>query len=179
MHRVMCRACRVYFDTDSLIEGVDWVHPTQKTYYHKDCYDNWTKRNQIDTTLTENGWYEALISYLTHDIKVKVNYAKLNSQWKKYVKQKDRTAKGIYLAVRYFYEILQGDPEKAQGGIGIVPFVYQDSCAYWSEVFYRNCHILEEIEKQVQLQSLQKVKTIQQTKKKTIKEKVIPLDQIE
>ena len=37
------------------------------------------------------------------------------------------TAKGMYFALKYFYEIKKGDVSKSENGIGIIPHIYEDS----------------------------------------------------
>ena len=37
-----------------------------------------------------------------------IDYKKTKSQWKNFLKQ-NKTAKGIYFAIRYFYDVLKGD----------------------------------------------------------------------
>ena len=178
-HIVKCRGCGKTFDRDILQEGIDWVLPTTNRYYHKLCFEQWAKKQgQIDSTLSEEEWFEALLYYLNHVIKAPIDYKKLTSQWKNLLKQQ-KTAKGIYFTIRYFYDTLHGDKEKSQGGIGIVSLIYQDSCAYWGERFKRDNMILKKIEEQVREQLLQKVVQKPQSKKETIRNKIISLDDIE
>lgn len=178
-HIVHCRACGGAFDRDLLTENVDWVKPSERQYYHKNCYEQWAKRQgNLTASLTEQEWHEALVYYLNHIVKAPIDFKKLNSQWKNFLKQK-KTAKGIYFTVRYFYDITKGDREKSQGGIGIVSMIYQDACSYWEERFKRDSKIIEEIEAQARQQLNQRVNVVKQTKKKTVKKKVISLEEIE
>ena len=178
-HIVQCRACGNKFDRDELIENVDWVKPAVNHYYHKNCFDQWVnKKGALAATLSTEEWYEALKYYLNHEIKAPIDYKKLASQCNNFLKQK-KTAKGIYFSMIYFYDVLHGDKEKSQGGIGIVSLIYQDSCDYWRSRFERDNTIIEKIEEQVRLQLSQKVNQVSQKKKKTVRNKVISLDSIE
>ena len=179
-HIVHCKFCNAAFDRDLLVEDIDWVQPSNRQYYHKACFDNWVNmQGQLDKEMSDNGWLEALKYYLGHEIKVSINYGKLISQWNNFLKQK-KTAKGIYFAVRYFYDCTDGDKTKAQGGIGIVPFIYQESCNYWQEKFVHDMTIIEKIERQARAQAMRGINVVKQTKPETVKKKKpISLDDIE
>ena len=177
-HIVHCRSCGQPFNRDILVEGVDWVKPSNLQYYHKSCYDQWAKRQgDIDAKMTDSEWFEALRYYLNRIVKAPIDWKKFSSQWNTFLKQK-KTAKGIYFAIRYFYDVQKGDKEKCQGGIGIVSTVYQDSCEYWTQRFERDSTIIKRIEQQAKEHMLHQFKVITQTKKTDNKKKAISLDDI-
>lgn len=176
---VMCRACHERFNKNILIENVDWVMPSTNMYYHKSCYERWiNQQSTLEADLTNEEWFEALKYYLNHIIKAPIDYKKLTSQWKNFLKQK-KTAKGIYFTMRYYYDTMKGDKTKSQGGIGIVSLIYQDSCNYWQERFRHDATIIDKIEQQAREQQMQRFNLVAQTKKKTVKKKVVSLDDIE
>lgn len=180
-HIVHCRSCGGAFNRDVLIEGIDWVKPSNLQYYHKNCYEQWAKKQgKLEGKMSDDEWFEALRYYLNHIVKIPIDWKKLSSQWKNLLKQK-KTAKGIYFSVKYFYDVMNGDKEKSQGGIGIVSYIYQDSCNYWEEKFLKDSTILDKIEKQAKEQArVLSHKVVQtQTKKKTIKKKKFSFDDIE
>jgi len=41
------------------------------------------------------------------------------------------TYSGIYKTLKYFYDVRGNSIEKANGGIGIVPYVYNEAYTYW------------------------------------------------
>lgn len=130
---VHCRVCKQGIDRDKEVENVDWIMPSKNYFYHKKCYDEWKrKKNDIHADAEDDMWFESLKEYLMKDIKMSIDFAKITSQWKNLIKQ-GRTAKGIYFAVKYFYDIRKGDPKKSENGIGIVSHIYEESCAYWFE----------------------------------------------
>ena len=43
-----------------------------------------------------------------------------------------------------------GKSDKSEGGIGIIPYIYADSTAYWQEKYMRQKEVLELIEKQME-----------------------------
>lgn len=178
-HIVKCRACGEHFDRDILVEGVDWVKPSNNMYYHKACFERWTNtQGTLKAKMSNEEWFEALKYYLNHIIKAPIDYKKLTSQWQNFLKQK-KTAKGIYFSIRYFYDVLKGDKFKSQGGIGIVSLIYQDSCSYWEDRFRHDSTIIDKIEQQAREQQMQRFNLVAQTKKKTVKKKVVSLDDIE
>lgn len=128
--------------------------------------------------MEDNEWYEALRYYLGHILKAEINWPKFKVQWNALLKQK-KTAKGIYFSIRYFYEVAGGNVEKSQGGIGIVSYIYQESCDYWNNRFEHDCSIIEKITEQAKIQAQRKVETVRQSSKKSVKRKVISLDDIE
>ena len=55
---------------------------------------------------------------------------RVKAQIKKFVEDYNYTYSGIMKALQYHYEIKGGDKSKANGGIGIVPYVYQQAYEY-------------------------------------------------
>jgi len=45
------------------------------------------------------------------------------------------TYSGIYKTLRYFFEVRGNSLEKANGGIGIVPYVYDEAYTYWRAIW--------------------------------------------
>jgi hypothetical protein len=66
------------------------------------------------------------------------------------------TAKGIYFAIKYFYDVKKNDASKSENGIGIIPHIYEDSCEYWQERERREAGICAAIEQQILEASKQK-----------------------
>ena len=101
-------------------------------------------------------------------------------QWESYLK-KNMTAKGIYFSLRYYYDIQKAPRNKAKGGIGIVPYVYDEGCSYWVERERREKGICERITQQLRLRAEAErkrgIKT--QTKQTPKKKKKYSLDMIE
>lgn len=166
-----CRICHKKINKLIEIEGEDWVMPSKNYYYHASCYNNWAKKNDdIHAKATDEEWFESLKYYLSHVVKAPIDYKKLTSQWNNFLKQKTKTAKGVYLAVKYHYEVQHGDKTKAQGGIGIVSCVYDDSCSYWRERESREAGICARIEEQIKQLAQQKwirVETEEEIDRKT------------
>lgn len=169
-HIIKCRLCQRRFD----IETEEYVLIGKKSYYHKSCYDNWIKgRAQLDSENSdENFWKESLIDYLYRDVKMKIDFSKFNSQWNNFIKPiKKMTPKGIYFTVRYYYSVINGDKEKAQGGIGIVLSLYKDACEYWTNLEIKKRGTLDAIINQIKERNSRSEKIIKVQKKEKQKVK--------
>lgn len=122
-HKVKCYYCNHVFDRDAEpfvpIEG-------KRRYAHKACYDkaiNEEKENEEAKNKLED-YIKELFNY-------KVLPEAVNRQIKEYITDKNYTYGGMLNALRYFYEIKNGDKEKAHGRIGIIPYVYEDARIYY------------------------------------------------
>lgn len=161
-HIVKCRLCKKSFDTDKLSQN-EWIMPTPRYYYHCQCYEDWraNKNNLKATGKDADFWYTSLIDYLYRDVKMSIDFQKMNSQWKNFnLPSKNMTPKGIYFAVRYYYDVLKGSTEKAQGGIGIVPNIYKDAAEYWTNLETKKSGTMEQIIQQIKARETRPVKEI-------------------
>lgn len=166
-YKPQCRICHKKINKVLELEDTDWIMPSKNYYYHVTCYNNWAKKNNnIHAKASDEEWFEALKYYLNHVIKAPIDYKKLTSQWNNFLKQKTKTAKGIYFSVKYFYEVQKGDKEKCQGGIGIVSHIYADSSNYWYEREAREAGICAKIEEQIMELKNREVIRVQKQKKK-------------
>ena len=96
------------------------------------------------------------------------DFGKFDSQWRNLIK-KGRTPKGIYFTTRYFYEIEKGDKNKAQGGIGIIDYIYSRATTYWAEKERSGARIVEKIEQQIRERADREHKVIIKNKRKKTK----------
>ena len=173
---VHCRVCKQAIDRQN---ETGWIMPATKQYYHEKCYADWVeKKDDLHAKASDNEWFEALKYYLSHVIKAPVDYKKVTSQWRNFLKQ-NKTAKGIYFAIRYFYDVQKGDKDKSCGGIGIVSSIYDDSRAYWYDREEKEHGICARIEAQMREQAMQKQIIIKQAKRKSIRGKAISLEDID
>lgn len=174
MHIVQCRICKEKMDID---EYKDWIMPSTNWYYHIKCYEDFGKKKKdLDAALDDDLWFQAAWDFLTKDQKIAVNFLKMKSQWDTFLKKK-MTSKGIYFCLRYFYEAQEGDRSKAEGGIGIVPYIYDDSCEYWARLDQREVGICQKIEEQLKQRFNRTEVRLKRTSTK--KAKLINFDDIE
>ena len=98
-------------------------------YAHQSCFELEQSRE-----LTEQ---EKLERYIMDLFKSDYVYAKIQKQIKDYVTNHGYTYSGIHKALVYYYEVKGNkfDEGKAQGGIGIVPYVYQHAYNYYYAIW--------------------------------------------
>jgi hypothetical protein len=75
------------------------------------------------------------------------------------------TPKGIFFAIKYFFEIQKADKEKAKGGIGIVPMIYKESAEYWINLEQKKVGTMEGIIEQMRQRVAREVKTVPKKEK--------------
>ena len=146
-----CRACKQPINTALLDFGTDYVMPKKGVYYHTKCYE--AKKNISLSTNTDNPddvYLDALYRYMRYDLVMNVNFVKVRAQWTSYLNN-TMTAKGIYYTVQYMYEVKHFDKAKAEGGIGLVPSLYAESSAYWTEIYTRQGKFPDALAKQQEL----------------------------
>ena len=108
---VQCRICKERFNRGdpNLVEGMDYVKPSKNMYYHKKCYDEYLNtRLDVHANMADEGWFNAAWDLLRRDLKYDFNFIKVRKQWESFLKNK-MTAKGMYFALKYFYEIKKND----------------------------------------------------------------------
>ena len=127
--------------------------PSTNYYYHRKCYEHW-KAAQPDS---DEEYVDLIYDFIKRDLKVSYDWWVCEAQRKKFIKDYQMTNRGILFALKYFYEVKHGDWEKGHGGIGIVPFVYSDSCAYWAAKERQSEGIINDIVRQMR-ESTQRAK---------------------
>ena len=81
---VKCRICKEQFNRldPNLIEGVDFVKPSEKMYYHKKCYDEYqNSKLDVYANMTDELWFKAAWDFLRRDLKYDFNFVKVRRQW--------------------------------------------------------------------------------------------------
>lgn len=98
-------------------------------YAHQTCFELEQTRELTDQ--------EKLERYIMELFQTDYVYAKIQRQIKDYVTNHGFTYSGIHKALVYYYEVKGNkfDSGKAQGGIGIVPFVYQNAFNYYYAIW--------------------------------------------
>lgn len=98
-----------------------------KKYVHKECQILEEQREKTDK--------EKLEEYIKKLFNITFIEPRVRAQIKKYIDDYNYTYSGMQKALYYHYEIKGGDISKAHGGIGIVPYVYQDAFNYFYELW--------------------------------------------
>ena len=129
-HLVKCAICGEQFDTN-LIQA---VRHGARRYAHYSCYPS---GELVPLGEEADPELQKLKDYIDKLFGDKVNWALVQKQIKKYKEENNYSYSGMLKSLIYFYEIKGNpkDPEKGQGGIGIVPFCYQDAYNYYYSLF--------------------------------------------
>lgn len=162
-----CRICHQLINKKKEIEGVDWCMPTRNYYYHVKCYTDW----KASQPLGDDEWIPMIYDFLARDLKVSYNWHLCDSQRKKFIRENKYTNKGIYFTLKYFYEVKKNSWDKGHGGIGIVPYTYNEACQYWTEQERKQHGFVDAIESQLKERAAREVVTIKRPQKKKVKEK--------
>lgn len=121
-HLVKCLYCGETFDANK----EPFVMANSRRYAHKNCAEKHEKektKEQLDK--------EALEKYIKQLFNVNKISVKIQKQIDQYIKENNYTYSGIRRSLVYFFEIKNNPIEKANGGIGIVPWVYQEAYNYY------------------------------------------------
>jgi len=127
-HRVKCPGCGETFDRDK----VPFEH-LKNRYWHKECYLNSIKNKSAEDTASV-----LLNEYICKLFETDYVGARVQKQIKDMVVNYKYSYSGILGTLKYWYEVKKSSKEKANGGIGIVPFVYADAKKHYETIFYSN-----------------------------------------
>ena len=122
-----CAICGKEFDRNA----VQAVRHGARRYSHWTCEPNGElvpMENKIDPEL------DKLNNYIIKLLGENYNAARVKKQIKDF-KEQGMSYSGMLKSLIYFYEIKGNSKEKANGGIGIVPFVYKDAYNYYYDLF--------------------------------------------
>ena len=125
-HIVTCVYCKQKFDRDKF----PFIQVSQRRYAHQECSlseDQKKNKEEQDRIDLEN--------YILQLFKVDYIDVKIRKQIKQYREEYNYTYSGIRKALVYFYEVKGNSIEKANGGIGIVPYVYQQAYNYYLAIW--------------------------------------------
>lgn len=148
-HNVICAVCGQKFDRDT----VQATRYSSRRYAHQECYPEGElvpmppPKEKKQKQKEKN---EDLIK-LEEYIKKLFNYEKIPQrvylQINQYVKEYGYSYSGILKTLVYAFEVKHNDITKANGGIGIVPYLYDQAYRYYYalwEAQQRNVEVLKE-----------------------------------
>ena len=123
---VKCPYCNKYFHR----EMEEFVQINKTRYAHKACYDRHTAemtQEERDKTI--------LVNFIKKLFNIDTIPAKITKQMQDYHDNKNYTYSGMYKSLVWFYQIKKNPIEKANGGIGIIPYVYEDARVYYTAMW--------------------------------------------
>lgn len=122
-HYVTCSICKKRFDRDKYPA----VLVSSRRYAHAICAGTLSKEEA-----QKEKDREELEQYIIKLFKLEHMDGKITLQIKKYLQEyPDYTYSGIRRSLEYFYEVKKNPIEKANNGIGIVPWIYEEAKRYY------------------------------------------------
>ncbi len=128
---VKCPVCEQRF----LREEVIFVKYKNR-YYHKSCFDNQEQ---------ESANREKLIKYIERLFHKKIDY-KITNQLKNFHDVKKFSYIDMYNGLYYFFEIKNNPTAKANGGIGILPYVIDEARVYFQTQEAKHASLTDDIQ---------------------------------
>ena len=126
MHLVKCVYCSESFDRD-IYEA---VLVSARRYAHKECAD------KVNATKTQSELdYEELEKYIKQLLKDNYINVKVKKQIMDFKKDYNYTYSGMLKTLQWWYDIKGNPIDKANGGVGIIPFVYDEAYKYYEMLF--------------------------------------------
>ena len=137
-HKVICYYCGKEFDRDK----VPYIQVRARRYAHQTCPSNEEANAKILEQMEKDAFYDVVKRIYGKDY----NYMMINSQAEEYMKQYGYTWSGMKGCLHWFYEIKGGSLEEGHGGVGIIPYIYEEVKQY-----YQNLYKTQEKNKEVKL----------------------------
>lgn len=125
-HYVTCKFCKERFDRDK----EPTVKISERRYAHKSC----AEKQEALKTQDEKDLGE-LENYIKELLKINTINAKIRKQIHTFHKEYNYSYSGMKKTLHWFFEIKGNPIEKANGGIGIIPYVYDEACQYYYALY--------------------------------------------
>lgn len=120
-NKTKCPGCSLYFDRDT----TPFVH-LKNRYWHNLCHESANQQlNQDEQD------YKILEEYVIKLFKVEYLDARIKKQLKDMMATYGFSYSGIHKTLVYWYEVKGSSIAKANGGLGIVPYVYEPAKKYF------------------------------------------------
>ena len=123
IHKVKCTKCGQIFDRDA----IPYIETGSRRYAHKVC--------PLPTNPKEEEDKEKLEAYIMKLFKIDYIDPRIRKQINQYINEYHYSYSGILKSLTYFYEIKGNSLDKANGGIGIVPYVYKNAYNYYFAIW--------------------------------------------
>lgn len=124
------RPCKCVYCGKALDRNTEeWEQAPGNRYAHKSCYDK--KQEEIQEQKTEREYRAKIHEKVQEVCGIQYVKSRVDKQLKEFI-DKGMTAEKLYQTLEYWYDVKKSDPEAAHGGIGILPYVYEESEKYWA-----------------------------------------------
>ena len=111
-----------------------------RRYAHKSCYES-QDAGELKKQKDEHDFFEYIKKLYGQDY----NYVQIHKQAENYVKQYNFTYSGMLKSLKWFYEVKGNSKEGSNGGIGIIPYIYEEAKKY-----YLNLYLAQQRNKDIQ-----------------------------
>lgn len=128
-HMVKCIYCREIFDA----AAEPFVKVNERRYAHKECADKFLVP-EIELELKEEKDYKKLIQYIKKLLGDSYIEAKVIKQIKDFRETYHYSYSGMLGTLTYWYEVRNAPRDKANGGISIIPYIYQEASRYYQKI---------------------------------------------
>lgn len=123
---VKCYFCGEYFDR----EKEPFIKVNSRRYAHLSCTEK-QDASLLQEEKDKDAFYEMVKSIYGKNY----NFMMINQQATNYIKQYGYTWSGMTGCLHWFYNINHGSLEEGHGGIGIIPFIYDDVKKYYQDIY--------------------------------------------
>ena len=121
-HKVKCIYCQQTFDRDKY----PYIQVSSRRYAHPACAQAENKKKQEEENDKEK--FEKYVMDLLNETYIN---ARVRKQMNTFIEDYNYTYSGMLKALVYFYEVKGNNKAKANGGIGIIPYIYKDAYNYY------------------------------------------------
>ena len=125
-HKVICIYCKKQFDRDK--EPTKQVNT--RRYAHLSCWEN-----HIANMSQEERDIEDFYAYVKKLFQEEYNYILTKKLAERYVKENNYTYSGMLKTLKWYYEKENNSIEKANGSIGIIPYIYNQALNYYYNLY--------------------------------------------
>ena len=126
-HLVKCFYCGKTFDRDK----IPAIKINGRRYAHKNCSINDITDEKTKEEVDKDNFYQLIKSIFGPNY----NYMLINTQAEDYIQKYNYTWSGMTGCLHWFYNINHGDKEEGHGGIGIIPFIYDEVKKYYQDIY--------------------------------------------
>ena len=114
---------------------------------------------------------DAMYRYVKEKFHKEMDFQKVKDQLTKMLNKHESegwTLQNMYKAFKYFYEVQHGDYSKSKGGIGILPFIYDNAMKYYEMLDKKQKEIEASISKEKPKETMLIVPRMEKERKKEI-----------
>lgn len=133
-------------------------------YWHPQCWQ--AAKREKEKKIAEEMGRKAIFNYLI-DLGMSPNYAFWGRQRNDFINKYGYSDSGILMALKYWFGEKQNSISRANGGMGIVPYIYDDAQRYYRTIILKKKKLSEQARRQQEEdRKVIKVEKIEQDKRK-------------